>query len=253
MGSSVSNAQSELTFCKTPRDSGSPHRLCLDEDGPNMGGLHIADRWNVSALPKDAFARQRDVLTGLIGGDVATAEETATLLMSTFGSVGGVLSAQPANLFEVVNKRDLVKRLVAARAAVLESLSETVQASRFEIADQNWQKWIVGLFKGLRRERVHLAYLDADQRFITDKALVEGDLNGVNGSLRQIVHTGLGLDASGLVLMHNHPSGNPEPSRRDIAETRRIASLLDNLDLRLEDHLIVAGNTIFSMRKANFL
>jgi DNA repair protein RadC len=50
--------------------------------------------------------------------------------------------------------------------------------------------------------------------------------------------------------MHNHPSGNVHPSGADIAETRRIASLLENLDLRLEDHLIVSGNAIFSMRGA---
>lgn len=253
MGSSLPIAQSVRAFCKSTGHSCSSGSLRLDEERTNVGSTHSPHHRNDRSSSTEMFARQRAVLTGLIGGDLATAEETATLLMTTFGSVCGVLAAQPAALAKVLNKRELVKRLLAARAAVLESLSETVQASRFEIADQNWQQWIVGLFKGLRRERVHLAYLDADQRFITDQALVEGDLSGVNGSLRHIVHTGFGLDASGLVLMHNHPSGNPAPSQRDIAETRRIAFLLESLDLRLEDHVIVAGNTIFSMRKANFI
>ena len=88
---------------------------------------------------------------------------------------------------------------------------------------------------------------------IFDEQLSEGGLQDVTGNLRRIVGRGLGVDAAGVVLMHNHPSGNVRPSAADISETRRIAFLLGNLDLPLMDHLVVAGNAIFSMRKANLL
>lgn len=253
MGSSLSITQLERAFRKSTGNSRPTGRLRVDEDRANMGGLYSADHGNDRTSSAGIFSRQRAVLAGLIGGEYLAAEETATLLMSAFGSVCGVLTAQPTALSRVLNNPELVKRLTAARAAVVESLSEKVQWTRFEIANQDWQQWIVGLFKGLRRERLHLAYLDSDRRLITDEALSEGDLSGVTGSLRHIVRTGFGVDASRLVLMHNHPSGNAEPSRQDIDETRRVASLLATLDLQLEDHVIVAGNTLFSMRGASLI
>lgn len=147
----------------------------------------------------------------------------------------------------------LADRLSAARAAVLEGLGEQVRRVPFELTDFTLQQWIIGLFKGLRRERIHLALLDAHRHLIFDEPLADGTLQGVAGNLRKIVSRGLGLDAAGIVLMHNHPSGNVQPSPADITETRRIAALLGNLDLPLQDHLVVAGNAIFSMRKANML
>lgn len=253
MGGSLSIAQLERTFRKSPRNSRQAGSLRLDEKRTDLGSSHSPYSRDNRSSSTDMFARQRTVLANLIGGEIAKAEETATLLMRTFGSVSSVLTAQPTALSRVLQDPELVKRLGATRAAVLESLSETAQRSRFELADQNWQKWIVSLFKGLRRERIHLAFLDADQRLIAEQSLTDGDLKGVSGSLREIVRTGFGVDASGLVLMHNHPSGNAEPSRRDIDETRRISGLLGSLDIKLEDHVIVAGNTLFSMRGAKLI
>lgn len=173
--------------------------------------------------------------------------------MACFGSIGSVLTAQRAALARVIDDSELIERLLVARAAVLEGLAEQVQRKRFELADGTLQQWIVGLFKGLRRERIHLALLDADRRLIFDEPLSEGGLQGVTGNLRRIVGRGIGIDAAGVVLMHNHPSGDVRPSAADIAETRRIAFLLGNLDLPLVDHLVVAGNAIFSMREASML
>ena len=75
----------------------------------------------------------------------------------------------------------------------------------------------------------------------------------MSGNLRTIVRSAIALDASAVVLMHNHPSGNPTPSAADIAETRRISGLLESLDLRLQDHLIISGRAIFSMRGGKLL
>ncbi|MBC2669689.1 JAB domain-containing protein [Novosphingobium piscinae] len=173
--------------------------------------------------------------------------------MAAFGSIGSVMAAEPAALARVVDDPGLVDRLSAARAAVMEGLSEQVQQLRFDLGQLALQQWIIALFKGLRRERIHLALLDSDRRLICDEPLGDGGLRGVTGNLRRIVGRGIGVDAAAVVLMHNHPSGNVRPSAADIAETRRIGFLLGNLDLPLEDHLVVAGNAIFSMRGANLL
>jgi DNA repair protein RadC len=186
----------------------------------------------------------------LIGGEFCSADTIAMRLLSHFGSIGGVLSAKSEALAQFIDDPELVKRITVAKLVVMEGLGEQVRRATFELKDVSVQQWIVGIFKGLRLERIHLALLDSQKRLIADEPLSEGNLVGVKGNLRKIVSCGINVDATSIVIMHNHPSGDPRPSRADIEETRRIASLLQNLDLRLEDHLIVSGNAIFSMRGA---
>lgn len=253
MGSGVSIAECRSAFHPRAGDRGAARGLRLDEERADLGRAGAAHHRNAWPSPADVFVRQRALLAQLIGGDTAGAETIATRLIGTFGSLGGVLCAQPATLAAVADDPALADRLSVARAAVLEGLGEQVRRVPFELTDFSLQQWIIGLFKGLRRERIHLALLDAHRHLIFDEPLADGTLQGVAGNLRKIVSRGLGLDAAGIVLMHNHPSGNVQPSPADIAETRRIAALLGNLDLPLQDHLVVAGNSIFSMRKANML
>lgn len=174
-------------------------------------------------------------------------------LLTAFGSIGGVLSASSDALANVIDDPDIVQRLVAAKPAVLEGLGERTRRIAFDLHDVTLQQWIVGLFRGYCRERIHVALLDRGKRLIFDKPLNDGELGKVEGSLRQIVRWGVSIDASGVVLMHNHPSGEVKPSATDIEETRRIGYILTNLDMQLEDHLIVAENKIFSMRGAKLL
>ena len=156
-------------------------------------------------------------------------------------------------LASVVADRAVIERLAAAKPAVLEGLGEQIKRVVFDLTDVALQRWIVGLFSGYRRERIHVALLDKSKRLIFDRPVSDGDPGKVEGCLRRIVRSGIEIDASGVVLMHNHPSGEANPSAADIKETRRISYILSNLDMQLEDHLIVAQNRIFSMRGAELL
>ena len=150
----------------------------------------------------------------------------------------------------MVEDRAIVERLLAAKSAVLAGMGEQVRRISFDLRDVALQQWIVGLFKGYRQEHIHVALLDRGKRLIFDEPLNAGELGRVEGSLRQIVRSGIGIDASGVVLMHNHPSGQVKPSAADVNETRRIGYILASLDMRLEDHLIVSEHKIFSMKEA---
>jgi DNA repair protein RadC len=201
-------------------------------------------------LLAQATLRQRALLARLIGTEIDAADTIAARLLSELGSIGGVLSANAAVLSRFVDDAAVVNRIAIAKSAVLEGIGEQVRRTPWELTNIPLQQWVVGLFKGSRIERVHMVLLDHDKRLIFDEPLAEGDLQGVTGNLRKVVSCGIDAGASAVVLMHNHPSGNTHPSKSDIAETRRISFLLENLDLRLEDHLIVSGNAIFSMRGA---
>jgi len=189
----------------------------------------------------------------LIGGEPEWAEATATRLLLTFGSIDSVLSAHPDSLRRFIDDADLVDRIAIAKSVVMEGLGEQVLRARFDLADPALQYWLVGLFKGRRVESLHIAFLDQADCLISEEPFSQGNLQGVSGNLRAIVRSAIALDASAVVLMHNHPSGNPTPSAADIAETRRIGGLLESLDLRLQDHLIISGCTIFSMRGGKLL
>ena len=167
--------------------------------------------------------------------------------------MGSVLAASSTALSRFIDDPGLVSRLVATKALVMESIGEQLHRERFDISNSLVQRWLIGLFKWRRTEQVHCALLGHDMQLLWEERVSEGNLHDVRFDLRKIISRGIDVGASAVVLMHNHPSGDPQPSAADIQETRRIASLLKQLDLRLQDHLIVAANTIFSMRAAKLI
>jgi DNA repair protein RadC len=174
-------------------------------------------------------------------------------LIEVFGSLGRVIAAAPKALERAAGSAAVGRRISAARDAVLAAQRETLVRAKFDLRDQRLQKYIVGLFKELRVERLHAIYLDAAGCYLSDGPLSEGGGERVAGTLRMLVARAFNLDAAAVVLAHNHPSGAAYPSREDVSATARLASSLSELELRLQDHLIVAGTTIYSMSGAGRL
>ena len=253
MGGSFSATERWCSLRESSRNAPASNRLRLDENRANMGGPVNLDCRDDHQSPTAIKSKQCLLLGQLIGERREDSAPIATCLLSAFGSIGGVLSASRYALASVVEDQTIVERLLAAKPAVLEGLGERVQRISFDLCDLALQQWIVGLFKGYRRERIHIALLDRSKRLIFDEPLSDGDLGKVDGSLRQIVRCSIDIDASGVVLMHNHPSGDVKPSAADVDETRRIAYILSSLDMHLEDHLIVGEDKIFSMKGAKLI
>ena len=78
-------------------------------------------------------------------------------------------------------------------------------------------------------------------------------ISAVDVPLRAIVAAAIGHGASDLIMAHNHPSGDPEPSPEDLRTTRRVATALDALGIRLVDHLVLAGSASVSFRDRGLL
>lgn len=78
-------------------------------------------------------------------------------------------------------------------------------------------------------------------------------ISSVDVPLRTVVALALAHDSHHVVMAHNHPSGDPEPSREDVRTTRRLASALDALGIRLVDHLVLAANASVSFRARGLL
>jgi DNA repair protein RadC len=96
-------------------------------------------------------------------------------------------------------------------------------------------------------------YLAADQRVLGMRQTRSSEADLIDLRLRDIAVDALTHDAAGVVMAHNHPSGDPTPSRDDHEATRRIARALETLGIRLLDHVIVARGGSTSFRKLGLL
>lgn len=104
------------------------------------------------------------------------------------------------------------------------------------------------LFEGCAGEKVVAAHLDADRRLIGTSEAV-GEASSVTLPIRSIVGDAVRLGASGLIIAHNHPSGDPRPSQADLEVTRTLAATASSLGIRLFDHIVVgSGGRCRSLR-----
>lgn len=99
-----------------------------------------------------------------------------------------------------------------------------------------------------RTEQLLALFLDAANRLQREEPIGVGSASGVVVDPRQVLQRALELGASGMILVHNHPSGDTRPSAADIDTTRRIAAAARALDIRVHDHLIVAPSGWTSFR-----
>jgi len=97
-------------------------------------------------------------------------------------------------------------------------------------------------------ERFHVLYLDRKNRLISDERLGIGTVDHVPVYPREVVRRALDLNASALILVHNHPSGDPEPSDADIAMTKEVQKACAALGLTLHDHIITGAGREVSLR-----
>lgn len=178
----------------------------------------------------------------------------AKSLINQFGSYAAVLSAESEALFEIPG---LGTHSVAAIKLVQAS---AVRLARVELAEapilNNWDKLIGYLTMAMAHEPVEqfrLLYLDNRNRLIADEIASRGTVNHTQVYVREVVRRALETKATALILVHNHPSGDPSPSRDDVEMTREIQSAIALLDITLHDHVIIGKAGWLSFRREGFL
>lgn len=107
--------------------------------------------------------------------------------------------------------------------------------------------------KSLKREIVKIALLDLKLQLIRDLTISEGVLNSSVVHPREVMIPAIKESAASLVMIHNHPSGDPTPSQQDIEITHRIKKTGEIVGIRLVDHIIIGGNDYYSFSEQGLL
>jgi DNA repair protein RadC len=160
-----------------------------------------------------------------------------------------VLAADATSLDQIVpGESDGVRVIEAARAMMLHSLR--AELLRGPVLEKG-QALIDYLMAGLAqqpREVLRALYLDARMRLIRDEVVGIGSIAEAPAYPREILRRAFEVGAAALILVHNHTSGDPMPSGQDVALTRKLMALGAALDVRVQDHIIVARSGWTSLR-----
>lgn len=178
----------------------------------------------------------------------------AKAMIAAFGSFADALTAPAVRLKEIEGVGERVVsdfRLVRAAAERLTHGALTQReplTSTDAVADYYRAK-----LTGLTHEEFHILFLDKKNRFLASERAGVGTIDHAPVYPREVLARAIALGASGIVLVHNHPSGDPTPSRADITVTQTIESALAPLAIPVHDHVIIAGTRHLSLRGEGYI
>ena len=177
----------------------------------------------------------------------------ARKLIADFGSMAGLLSADAPTLKKAGLTDGVIGALKIAQASALRLL-------KTGIADKpilsSWQALTDYLHADMAHrmiERARVLHLDTRNRLIRDELISEGTIDQAAIHVREIVRRALELGSASIILVHNHPSGDPSPSRQDIALTREVILALKPLNIQVHDHVVIGASGHASMRALGLL
>ena len=177
----------------------------------------------------------------------------AKALLERFGTLGDVFAAEPAQLREFeIDQRTLVH--FKAMREVGRRLAERKVKDMPVLT--NWQQLIDYCHAALAHEKTEqfrVLFLDRKNVLIADEVQQRGTIDHTPVYPREVVKRALALNAAALILVHNHPSGDPKPSRDDIEMTREIKTASEALGITIHDHLVIGRKGHASFRSLGLL
>lgn len=175
-------------------------------------------------------------------------------LLEKFGNLSAVFGAQAEQLMEVRG----VSERVAADLKLFQGLME--RSARSQLLNKpvisSWQILVDYCKTSLaqaKREQFRLLFLDRKNRLVADEIFAHGTIDRAPVYPREIIRRALELSATAVILVHNHPSGDPTPSRDDIDITRKIIEAGKPLGVAVHDHLIVAQQGVVSFKQLGLI
>jgi DNA repair protein RadC len=220
-------ADRQGSFLEAPLPDHSGHRQRL-RDRFRKGGADALPDYELLELVLFRALPRRDT------------KGIAKRLLTRFGSFAEVVNAPDPRLKEVDGVGDsVVTELKLVRAAALRMMrSELVQrpalASSKQVLD-----YLLAAQSYEHREQFRILFLDKRNRLIADEVQQQGTVDHTPVYVREVVKRALELSSTAIILVHNHPSGDPTPSRADVDMTKQIVATAAPLGISVHDHIIV--------------
>jgi DNA repair protein RadC len=175
-------------------------------------------------------------------------------LLTTFGSFADVIAAPKSRLRDIKGISDaVVTELKIVQAAALKlSLDNVLERTVLS----SWSDLLAYCRSAVAYEKIEqfrILFLDNKNALIADEKQQTGTVNHTPVYPREVVKRALALDASSIILVHNHPSGDPTPSRADIQMTSQIVAAAEPLGIKVHDHLIIGRGQHVSFKSLGLL
>ncbi len=227
-------------FPKPPPPSHTGHRGRLRERFMQAGGAALADYEMLELVLFNAIPR-KDV------------KPLAKTLIARFGDYAGVLAAAPGRLREAGLSERTVQEIKIIEASAIRLARNSVIERPVLSSWSALMAYCKARMGRLEHEEFHLLFLDRKNRLIADESQGRGTVDHVPVYVREVVKRALELNATALILVHNHPSGDPTPSNADIEMTRQIVESAKPLGVTVHDHVIIGREMDASFRALGLL
>ena len=219
-----------------PEPDHSGHRARLRKRLAEQGGDGLLDHELIEYLLALAIPR-RDT------------KPLAKALLAEFGGIGGLLSADGEALARVKGMGE------TSIAAIKIAHAAAIRLLRAEVAERpvlsNWQALLDYLRADMAHhtnERVRVLHLNTRNMLIRDELMSEGSIDEAALYVREVIRRAIDLGSAAIILVHNHPSGDPSPSRADIDVTRNMAEAGKRMGIAVHDHIIMGTSGHSSLR-----
>ena len=200
----------------------------------------------------------RELLQLLLSGShpAAEAERLAGLLLDTFDSPARVLAARPDTLRTVPGLGEAGIASIKTAEALGIAMARAALPESFHPQLETYEK-VVEYCRALAAHRdvevFHLLFLNTKNALIRDEVHQTGTINHTPVYPRQVCVRALEVGAAALVVLHQHPSGDPTPSRADVEMTACLRDALKTIDVNLHDHIVVTPGDAYSFREKGLL
>ena len=177
----------------------------------------------------------------------------AKKLLTQFGSLNGVLIADPKDLMEIKGiKNHTVLFLKVMLATCQRVATEKVKEGPILKDWTNLMAYCQMIYANETIEKMYILFLNQGLRLIHSEMHQKGTVDHIPVYPREILKRALDLNAVAVVMMHNHPSGDANPSKADIEATREVKRLLETVGIQFIDHLIIGkAQNVYSFRAHN--
>lgn len=216
-------------------NNGSGHRSRLRKRLFEGGGKALLDHELVEYLLALAIPR-RDT------------KHQAKALIARYGGIGPLLSASPDALKREGLSDTVIGALKIAEATALRLLETRTEAAPILSSWDALCDYLHAAMAHSRTEQVRVLFLNSKNMLIANEAMWNGSVDEAAVHVREIIARAIALGATALIIVHNHPSGDPTPSQQDIRITQDLVEAARHMKISVHDHVIVGATGRSSLR-----